>query len=123
MSTRTTHRSTRGKKLYAVRDRDGKFKDIQTYKKAHGSDVKRKSKAEKVDAAERQRLVLALRKKAKPPLTVTWAFRRDPEVTAFLKAFRTFTTRHFGKRCKTMEYGCGACQMWRAYDLVDAMIV
>ena len=44
---RTTHRSSKGKKLYAVRDKTGKFKDIQTYKRAHGSDIKRKSKAEK----------------------------------------------------------------------------
>ena len=43
---RTTHRSVSGKKLYAVRDSSGKFKDIQTYKKAQGADVKRKSKAE-----------------------------------------------------------------------------
>jgi hypothetical protein len=43
---RTTHRSTKGKKLYAVRDTEGKFKDIQTYKRAHGQDIKRKSKAE-----------------------------------------------------------------------------
>ena len=44
---RTTHRSSRGKKLYAVRDARGKFKDIQTYKRAHGQDIRRKSKAEK----------------------------------------------------------------------------
>ena len=43
---RTTHRSTTGKKLYAVRDASGKFKDIQTYERAHGADIKRKSKAE-----------------------------------------------------------------------------
>jgi hypothetical protein len=43
---RTTHRSSGGKKLYAVRDTGGKFKDIQSYKRAHGQDVKRKSKAE-----------------------------------------------------------------------------
>jgi len=43
---RTTHRSASGKKLYAVRDKSGKFKDIQTYKKAQGADVKRRSKAE-----------------------------------------------------------------------------
>jgi len=40
-------RSRTGKKLYAVRDKEGKFKDIQSYKRAHGSDVKRKSKSEK----------------------------------------------------------------------------
>jgi hypothetical protein len=47
MATRTTHRSSSGKKLYAVRDKSGRFKDIQTYKRAHGQDVKRKSKKEK----------------------------------------------------------------------------
>ncbi|HEX6315892.1 MAG TPA: hypothetical protein VFZ73_13570 [Gemmatimonadaceae bacterium] len=44
---RTTHRSTSGKKLYAVRDKKGRFKDIQSYKRAHGSDVKRKSARER----------------------------------------------------------------------------
>src|SRR5262245_8503966 len=43
---RTTHRSSKGTKLYAVRDKEGRFEDIQTYKRAHGQDVKRKSKAE-----------------------------------------------------------------------------
>jgi len=41
---RTTHRSTSGTKLYAVRDSKGRFKDIQTYKRAHSQDIKRKSK-------------------------------------------------------------------------------
>jgi DNA-binding protein HU-beta len=44
---RTTHRSVSGTKLYAVRDATGKFKDIQTYKRAHGQDIKRKSTKEK----------------------------------------------------------------------------
>lgn len=44
---RTTHRSSTGTKLYAVRDANGRFKDIQTYKRAHGADIKRKSAAEK----------------------------------------------------------------------------
>ncbi len=44
---RTTHRSASGKKLYAVRDAKGRFKDIQTFKRAHGGDVKRRSKKEK----------------------------------------------------------------------------
>ena len=43
---RTTHRSSSGKKLYAVRDSKGRFKDIQTYKRAHRQDLKRHSKAE-----------------------------------------------------------------------------
>ena len=44
---RTTHRSKSGKKLYAKRNKSGKFRDIQSYKRAHGQDIKRKSKAEK----------------------------------------------------------------------------
>ena len=43
---RTTMRSRTGTKLYAVRDGDGKFKDIQTYKRAHTADMRQKSKAE-----------------------------------------------------------------------------
>jgi DNA-binding protein HU-beta len=47
MAKRTTHRSRSGTKLYAVRDKKGRFKDIQTYKRAHGMDIKRRSKKEK----------------------------------------------------------------------------
>ena len=46
MAKRTTLRSSKGTKLYAVRDTKGKFKDIQSYKRAHGQDIKRTSKAE-----------------------------------------------------------------------------
>ena len=45
-SKRTTHRSSSGKKLYAVRDKQGRIKDIQTYERAHGRDVKRRAKTE-----------------------------------------------------------------------------
>ena len=57
---RTTHRSTKGKKLYAVRDKTGKFKDIQTYERAHRADLARKSKAELEAAAKKK----AAKKKA-----------------------------------------------------------
>ncbi len=40
---RTILYSSKGKKLYAVRDKTGKFKDIQSYKRAHTMDMKRKS--------------------------------------------------------------------------------
>jgi hypothetical protein len=43
---RTTHRSKAGKKLYAVRDSLGRFKDIQTYERAHRADLARTSQAE-----------------------------------------------------------------------------
>lgn len=39
---RTTHRSSSGKKLYAVRDAKGRFVDIQTYERAHRKDLKKK---------------------------------------------------------------------------------
>jgi hypothetical protein len=44
---RTTHRSSSGMKLYAVRDANGRFVDIQTYERAHRADLKKKSKKEK----------------------------------------------------------------------------
>ncbi len=47
MARRTTHRSSSGKKLYAVRDSQGRFKDIQSYERAHGADVRKKSASEK----------------------------------------------------------------------------
>ena len=51
---RTTHRSKRGKKLYAVRDRKGRFKDIQTYERAHGADLRKRSKKELVKKARKK---------------------------------------------------------------------
>lgn len=44
---RTTHRSSKGTKLYAVRDSKGRFVDIQTYKRAHSADLRKKSAKEK----------------------------------------------------------------------------
>ena len=44
---RTTHPSKSGKKLYAKRSKAGRITDVQTYERAHGSDVKRTSAAEK----------------------------------------------------------------------------
>ena len=44
---RTTHRSSTGTKLYAVRDAKGRFKDIQTYERAHRADLKRRGRKEK----------------------------------------------------------------------------
>jgi len=50
---RTTHRSSKGKKLYAVRDASGRFKDIQTYERAHRADLKKVSKGEAKTAKKR----------------------------------------------------------------------
>src|SRR5262245_24667537 len=54
MAKRTTLRSSKGKKLYAVRDKEGKFEDIQTYQRAHSADMARKSQAEVTKAAKRK---------------------------------------------------------------------
>ena len=59
---RTTHRSTAGKKLYAVRDKSGRFKDIQTYERSHRADLARKSKAE-VAAAKKKAAKKTAKKK------------------------------------------------------------
>jgi hypothetical protein len=48
---RTTHRSSAGKKLYAVRDSAGRFKDIQTYERAHRADLKKTAKSEPAQRA------------------------------------------------------------------------
>jgi hypothetical protein len=69
MARRTTHRSRSGKKLYAVRDASGRFKDIQTYERAHGQDIKRGSAAEKkakAKAAAKKKKVAVKKKKVAP---------------------------------------------------------
>lgn len=55
MARRTTHRSSAGKKLYAVRDSSGRFKDIQTYERAHRADLARTSAAEGAVRARRKK--------------------------------------------------------------------
>ena len=64
-SRRTVMYSTGGKKLYAVRDASGKFKDIQQYSRAHAMDIKRGSSAETKAAAKK-----AAKKTAKKAATV-----------------------------------------------------
>ena len=51
---RTTMYSRGGKKLYAVRNADGSFKDIQSYARAHRMDMARKSKDELAGAAKKK---------------------------------------------------------------------
>jgi hypothetical protein len=74
---RTTHRSTAGKKLYAVRDASGQFKDIQTYERAHRADLAKTSKAE-LAAAEKKtaKKKVAKKKAAKKKTTVKKAAKK-----------------------------------------------
>jgi len=62
---RTTHRSTAGKKLYAVRDASGRFKDIQTYERAHRADLAQTSKAEAAKGKKKVAKKKTVRKAAK----------------------------------------------------------
>jgi hypothetical protein len=62
---RTTHRSTAGKKLYAVRDADGRFKDIQSYERAHRADLAKTSKAEAAKGKKKAGKKVAKRKTVK----------------------------------------------------------
>src|SRR5262245_44703341 len=60
----TTHRRSTGTKLYAVRDAQGRFKDIQTYKRDTGQDIKRRAKGEEkstVTAASKEDRLMKLR--------------------------------------------------------------
>mgnify|MGYP001148856932 CR=1 FL=1 len=67
---RTTLRSRSGKKLYAVRNADGSFKDIQTYKRAHAADLRRKSKDESAAAGVATRAKKAVKKTARKAVGV-----------------------------------------------------
>lgn len=70
-SKRTVLRSSSGKKLYAVRDKTGKFKDIQSYARAHAADMRRTSKAEAASAGKtKAKKKATVKKKAKAKKTV-----------------------------------------------------
>ena len=60
---RTVMYSSGGKKLYAVRDKTGKFKDIQQYARAHRMDMARKSKDELAAAPRLKKTVKKAAKK------------------------------------------------------------
>jgi hypothetical protein len=61
---RTTMYSGAGKKLYAVRNADGSFKDIQTYERAHRADMAQTSAAEAGAARKVAKKKSPVRKKA-----------------------------------------------------------
>jgi hypothetical protein len=72
-SKRTVLRSSSGKKLYAVRDKTGEFKDIQSYARAHAADMRRTSKAEttaKVATKAKAKAKTKAKAKAKAKKTV-----------------------------------------------------
>jgi hypothetical protein len=62
---RTTHRSKSGTKLYAKRKKSGRFSDIQSYERSHGSDLKRSSAAERAKRKTTKKNATGKRKSAK----------------------------------------------------------
>ena len=85
MARRTTHRSSAGKKLYAVRDAGGRFKDIQSYARAHAADLRRKSKDEAA-AAPKKKAKTKAKAKAKAKAKTTAKSKVARKVVAKKKA-------------------------------------
>jgi hypothetical protein len=86
-SRRTVLYSSKGKKLYAVRDASGKFKDIQQYSRAHAMDMRRKSKVE-VEVVAKKAVKKTTRKKPpakKPAVKKTTAKKTAVKRTAAKK--------------------------------------
>ena len=84
-SRRTVMYSSGGKKLYAVRDASGKFKDIQQYSRAHAMDIKRGSGAEVKVAAKKAAKKVA-KKAAKSAKAVKKTVARKSPRTSTVKS-------------------------------------
>jgi predicted ATP-dependent protease len=92
-SRRTVMYSSGGKKLYAVRDASGKFKDIQQYSRAHAMDIKRGSGAE-VKAAVKKAAKKVAKKAAKSAKTVKKTVaRKSPRTSAVKSAVKKVAKR------------------------------
>lgn len=76
MAKRTTLRTSKKTKLYVKRDTGGRFEDIQTYKRAHGQDVKRRSKAEAEARAKKAKKTSAKKTAKKRPAKKTAARKK-----------------------------------------------
>jgi hypothetical protein len=104
-SRRTVLYSSKGKKLYAVRDKSGQFKDIQQYSRAHAMDIKRKSKAEvasdkKKAAKKPAKKRPAAKKAAKRPAAKKTAARKVAAKRPAAK--RKAAKKSVGKSLKSM---------------------
>jgi len=75
---RTTMYSGAGKKLYAVRNADGSFKDIQTYERAHRGDLARKSAAETATKKSTAKRAVAKKSPAKKSVAKKAAMKKTP---------------------------------------------
>lgn len=106
-SRRTVMYSSGGKKLYAVRDAGGKFKDIQQYSRAHAMDIKRGSSAEEGAAAK-----TAARKAAKAAKSAKSAkkaaVKRPVAKTTARKSTVKKAVKKVAKRAKTARKAAGS---------------
>lgn len=94
---RTTLYSSAGKKLYAVRNADGTFKDIQTYQRAHAADMRHKSKAE-LEAAAKKTGKPAAKKAAKKAPAKKAAVKKAAAKKVAKKAVRKAPARKAAKK-------------------------
>ncbi len=85
MARRTTHRTTKGTKLYAVRGKDGAFKDIQTFKRAHAADLRTKSASETAVAVTKAKKKTAKKKTAKAASAPKKAAAKKPVAKKTMK--------------------------------------
>ena len=91
---RTVMYSAKGKKLYAVRDKAGKFKDIQQYSRAHAMDIKRTSK----DEAAAKKAV-----KKRPKKAVAKKTAKGPARKTVKRAVKTTAKRAVKKAVKSTK--------------------
>jgi FKBP-type peptidyl-prolyl cis-trans isomerase len=92
-SRRTVMYSTGGKKLYAVRDASGKFKDIQQYSRAHAMDIARGSSAETKAAAKKAAKKTAKKTAKKSTAKKATAKKATAKKTAPKKAAKRTTAK------------------------------
>ena len=90
MAKRTTHRSSKGTKLYAVRDKEGRFKDIQTYKRAHAADLRTKARP------RRRRNSARLSRPASTKLETRPIYPPGPETNGAPRCCRSGAARRAG---------------------------
>ena len=93
MAKRTVMRSSKGKKLYAVRNRKGQFKDIQSYARAHAQDIKRGSTAAEKKAGKKTARKATKRRAAKKSAVKRRPAKRTSRKTATKSTARKVMSR------------------------------
>lgn len=45
-----------------------------------------------------------------------------PESKAFLKTYKKYITKYYGKRCKKRANTCYCCEIWSLYDMTEILM-